>query len=85
MPSSLDVTEKGEVHFSTQEIGGWKYLCFGLGISPTPFEPRVVSVGLNKDYSSTIHFKNPFKDTIPISISMEAEGENCDVFKLLTK
>jgi hypothetical protein len=56
-----------------------------MGISPTPFEPRVVSVGLNKDFSSTIHFKNPFKEAITVTISMEAEGENADIFKLLTK
>lgn len=64
MPSNLDVTESGEVQFNSQEIGNWKFLVFGIGISPTPFEPRIVSVGLNKDYSSTIHFKNPFKEPI---------------------
>lgn len=85
MPSNLDITESGEVLFSSSEIGKWKFLVFGMGISPTPFEPRVVSVGLNKDYSSTIHFKNPFKETIQVTISMEAESENAEVFKLLTK
>lgn len=76
MPSNLDVTESGEITFSSSEIGKWKYLVFGVGISPTPFEPRIVSVGLNKDYSSTIHFKNPFKESITVSITMEAIGEN---------
>mmetsp|Transcript_1130 Transcript_1130/g.164 ORF Transcript_1130/g.164 Transcript_1130/m.164 type:complete len:96 (+) Transcript_1130:540-827(+) len=85
MPSNLDITETGEVLFTSNEIGKWKYLVFGMGISPTPFEPRIVSVGLNKDYSSTIHFKNPFKENISVSISMEAEAENLEVFKLLTK
>jgi hypothetical protein len=55
------------------------------GIPPTKFEPRVVSVGLNKDFSSTIHFKNPFKETITVTITMSATGENEEIFKLLTK
>ena len=42
-------------------------------------------MGLNKDYSSTIHFKNPFKETINVTIAMDAFGENKEVFKLLTK
>lgn len=72
MPSNLDVTETGEITFSTNEIGKWKYLVFGVGIPPTKFETRVVSVGLNKDYSSTIHFKNPFKEAISVTILMDA-------------
>jgi hypothetical protein len=31
MPSNLDVTEAGEVHFTTAELGKWRYLVFGLG------------------------------------------------------
>lgn len=56
-----------------------------MGIPPTKFEPRLMSVGLNKDFSTIIHFKNPFKETINITITLEAEGENKEVFKLLTK
>jgi len=33
-----------------------------VGVPPTPFEPIVVSIGINKDFSGTISFKNPFKD-----------------------
>lgn len=43
-----------------------------------------VSIGLNKDYSSVIHFKNPFKDAINVIVSLETEGHNKNVFKLLT-
>ncbi|KAL4498636.1 hypothetical protein ABPG72_019754 [Tetrahymena utriculariae] len=85
MPSNLEVTEQGEVTISTQEIGKWKFLTFGIGIPPTKFEPRLISVGLNKDFSTTIHFKNPFKENINVTITLEATGENKEVFKLLTK
>jgi len=54
MPSNLEVIEVGEVHFTSVDIGRWKYLCYGQGIPPTKFEPRIVSVGLNKDFSDTI-------------------------------
>lgn len=56
-----------------------------MGIPPTKFEPRLISVGLNKDFSSTIHFKNPFKESISVTVTLEAEGDNKEVFKLLTK
>lgn len=69
----------------SSDIGKWRYLVFGVGIAPTPFEPLVVSIGLNKDYSSTIHFKNPFKETINVTISLDANQENEEVFKLLMK
>jgi hypothetical protein len=51
-------------------------LVFGQGIPPTKFEPRVVSVGLNKDFSSIIHFKNPFKESINVTITLEADEMN---------
>jgi hypothetical protein len=47
MPSNLEISESGEIQFLTEEIGKWKYLIFGIGIPPTKFDPRVVSVGLN--------------------------------------
>lgn len=51
-------------------------MAFGIGIPPTKFEPRVMSVGLNKDYSTTIHFKNPFKESINVTVTMEAKVIN---------
>jgi hypothetical protein len=43
-------------------------------------------VGLNKDHSEVIHFKNPFKDPIQVIITMEStDSEALEVFKLLLK
>lgn len=69
----LQVAEQGEVTISTNEIGKWKFLVFGVGIPPTKFEPQLISVGLNKDFSTTVHFKNPFKETINVTVSLEAK------------
>lgn len=62
-PSSLDIIEQSDIIF-TSPIGKWHYLVFGSGLPPTKFPATTVSIGLNKDYSSVIHFKNPFKEPI---------------------
>ena len=85
MPSSLDIIEQGEISFETAEIGRWQYLLYGQGTPPTKFEPINVSIGLNKDYSTVVHFKNPFKEQILVNINLEAMGPNEEVFKLLMK
>jgi hypothetical protein len=57
-----------------------------MGVPPTEYEPKRLSVGLNKDVSSVIHFKNPFKDAIQIKIFLDVrEQEVIDVIRLLTK
>ena len=60
-------------------------MLFGIGVPPTKFNDRIVSAELNKDFSSTIHFKNPFKESINVTVTMEADEQNQEVFKLLTK
>lgn len=57
--------------FDSDEIGKWHYLCFGMGVPPTEYEAKTVTVGLNKDISSVIHFKNPFKDPINVKIFLD--------------
>jgi hypothetical protein len=45
-----------------------------------------VTIDLNKDISSVIYFKNPFKDSINIKIFLEIDDQDAiDVLKLLTK
>lgn len=68
MPSSLDIIESSDIIFSSPLIGKWHYLVFGQGLPPTKFPPTTVSIGLNKDYSSVIHFKNPFKEPIQVAV-----------------
>ena len=84
-PSDLEVNETGEVIFDSEEIGNWYFMVFGVGLPPTKFDPKVISCGLNKDLSQSINFKNPFKDPIVITISMEAVDKNKEVFQLLLR
>ena len=84
-PSDLEINETGEVIFESEDIGVWYFMVFGVGLPPTKFDPRVVSCGLHKDLSQSINFKNPFKDPITVSITLEAFDKNKDVFQLLLR
>lgn len=84
-PSDLEINETGEVLFESEEIGSWYYMVFGVGLPPTKFDTRVISCGLHKDLSESINFKNPFKDAITVTISLEAEEKSQGVFQLLLR
>lgn len=72
--------------FETEEIGSWKYLIFGKGIPPTKYEPKTVTIGLNKDHTTLINFKNPFKDIITCRVFLESSDPLVkDVIWLLHK
>jgi hypothetical protein len=57
-----------------------------VGIPQTSYLEKIITVGLNKDHSEVIHFKNPFKDPIQVIITLESnDTEALEVFKLLVK
>ncbi|KAM3143753.1 Encoded by [Paramecium bursaria] len=86
IPSSLDQVQQGDITFKTKEIGKWDYIVYGLGIPPTVFSETTVTIGINKDYSDVINFKNPFKETIQVTIQLESEDQAClEAFQLLLK
>ena len=66
-------------------MGKWHYVVYGVGLPPTKYEEKIIAGTLNKDFSSMINFKNPFKDSINIFISLEADERAKDVFSLLIK
>ncbi|EGR30900.1 hypothetical protein IMG5_121460 [Ichthyophthirius multifiliis] len=84
-PSTLDIIEQAEITFLTSEIGKWSYYFSGTGIPPNKYETRQIHVNINKDYSSSIQFKNPLKESIQIQIYMRAQAESKKVFKMLLK
>ena len=73
--------------FRSLDIGKWQYLLFGTGLPPTKFDTKVLSCPLSRDISSTINFKNPFKEPITVLVSMEFEKDKKEegVFQLLLK
>lgn len=85
MPSELDTIEQGDVFFESDEIGSWQFHVFGKGTPPTKFEPKIISGGLNKDISGTIVFKNPFKESISVIVTMDRTKPESDAFDLLLK
>ena len=72
-PSDLEVNETGEVIFESEEIGHWYFMVFGVGLPPTKFEPIIMSSGLHKDLTQSINFKNPFKDNINVTITLNVD------------
>ena len=86
IPSDLDINETGEVIFESDKIGKWQYLIFGMGLPPTKFEPKMLTGALYKDLSSTITFKNPFKESINVIISIEYPNDlSKEALQLLIK
>ncbi|EGR28301.1 hypothetical protein IMG5_179020 [Ichthyophthirius multifiliis] len=72
MPSILDKTQTSQITFETENIGKWQFLAFGIGIPPTCFEPKIVTVGLDQDFS--IMMQNELKVSLP-GIS-QLQGDN---------
>lgn len=85
MPSELETIEQGEIIFESEEIGNWHFQVFGKGTPPTKFETKVIPGALNKDISSTVLFKNPFKDSVSVAVSLDRTKGNADAFDLLLK
>jgi hypothetical protein len=85
IPSDLENTETGNITFETSEIGSWNFMVFGIGIPPTRFPVKYLSGSLNKDCSGAVNFKNPFRETIAVSMTLEADEKSKQVFDLLMK
>ena len=83
IPSDLENIESGNVLLETQEIGSWTFACHGLGIPPTKFGTKKLHGSLNKDCSGSINFKNPFRETIAVSVMLEADEKSKQVFEVL--
>ncbi|EGR31281.1 hypothetical protein IMG5_114390, partial [Ichthyophthirius multifiliis] len=85
-PNMLDKPQTCEITFNTATIGKWVYSLHGQGLPPTNFECTNIISGLNKDYSSFLNFKNPFKDTIQVRIFLDTRDKKVlEVLKLVKK
>jgi len=86
IPSDLDINETAEILFESDRIGKWQFFVFGMGLPPTKFDAKMITGALLKDLSSTITFKNPFKETINVIISIDyPDEESKEALQLLIK
>ena len=70
----------------TEGIGKWQYLVYGIGLPPTQYEIKQITGALNKDHSTTINFKNPFKENIVVNVIIQYEDDlSKEVLQLLLK
>ena len=82
-PSQLDILEAAEIVFESDDIGKWMFQVYGEGQPPQDFETLTVAGSLNKDVSGHIRFKNPFKQDITVTVTMEGDERDLRAFDLL--
>ena len=86
IPSQLGEEETGDITFYSDDIGKWFFKARGKGLKPTPFPLQIVHGALNKEFTSNIQFKNPFKKAISVAVVLEAQNnKDLEAFFLLTK
>ena len=57
-----------------------------MGLLPTESEIHYINGTLNQEVTTTIAFKNPFKEQISVVVHLEPEGaKDAEVFDLLLK
>jgi hypothetical protein len=77
--------QTGEIIFESDDIGRWHYMVYGMGLPPTQYEPKTLAGSLNKDLSSSLNFKNPFKEVITAQVTLNGPERSLEVFQLLLK
>ena len=83
MPRELHKNESELIVFSSSDLGDWKYMVFGIGVPPTDFETTTISSSIGKAASKTITFRNPFNNDINVSISLDGDEKNSELFDIL--
>ena len=82
-PSNLDIIESSTIVFENEEVGKWEYYCEGKGLLPTLMEPQPISTSVGNSTSSMLSFKNPFRESISVTVSLETRDPL--IFSLLLK
>ena len=82
-PTGLESVESGEIALRTATIGDWVYRVRGKGLPPEEMETMVVTAGIGESSSVQIPFKNPFRETLNVSISLETSRPSA--FQLLLR
>lgn len=81
-PTSLKLLETADIVLSSKEIGDWIFKLTGKGLPPTEMEPLVVTASISESNSIQVTFRNPFREPISVSISLDSSS---DVLQLLLR
>ncbi len=71
-PSNLDYEEDCTVLFQTEDIGNWDYRIKGKGLCPSVMESTKISTFVGNMISGTVKFKNPYNETVIVTIELKA-------------
>ena len=82
-PTSLKLLETAEIRLTSKEIGDWIFRLTGKGLPPTEMEPLVITASISESNSMQVAFRNPFREPISVSISLETASP--DVLQLLLR
>lgn len=82
-PATLKSMEIGEIRLTSSSVGDWVFLVKGKGLPPSEMETIVVTSSVGESNSLQIPFKNPFRDTSSVTLSLETSYP--DVFQLLLR
>jgi len=70
-PSSLETEEESVIIFENPKVGKWEYHLRGRGLPPTIMETTYVSTYVGGITSGMINFKNPFKESLNVSLELK--------------
>ena len=82
MPSTLKHVEIGELKLRSKVLGTWDFKLKGKGLPPTLMEEELVYATIGESSSAQVNFKNPFREQVNVTVSLESED---DVFQLLVR
>jgi hypothetical protein len=85
-PNEIEAQDSCELTFMTASMGNWKFIAFGKGLYPTSYPVKEFATELQKESSSTIIFRNPFKQSIGVIIKLEVnDPADEETFNLIQK
>jgi hypothetical protein len=85
-PNEIEAQDSCELTFMTAAMGNWKFVAFGKGLYPTAYPVKEFATELQRESSSTIIFRNPFKQSIGVLIKLEVnDASDEETFNLIQK
>ena len=85
-PTTLRDIEYGELRLSHPNVGQWIFKVCGRGLPPSEPQPILSSCPIGDSASSSVSFKNPFKEQVHVTVELQESPEiEPETFKLLLR